>query len=103
VLQEGRAPSKERALPVDETEREKVAKICHDILAPLVESDGGEMYLVRIEEDDIHIHLTGTCAGCPGASITGDKVILPALRNAAPNLRIVLTTGIKAPEGSKRV
>jgi Fe-S cluster biogenesis protein NfuA len=103
VLHDGRATSKERTPPVDDTERDRVAKICREVLAPLVESDGGEMYLVRIEEDDIHIHLTGTCAGCPGASITGDKVILPALRSAAPNLRIVITTGIKAPAGAIRV
>lgn len=83
--------------------KENIAKICREILAPLVRTDGGEMYLVRFEGDDLHIHLSGTCAGCPGVSLTGDKVILPALQAAAPKLRLVVTTGVKAPEGAEKL
>jgi Fe-S cluster biogenesis protein NfuA len=60
------------------------------------------MYLVRVDGDDVHIHLTGACAGCPGASLTGDKVLLPALRTAAPKAQIVLTTGAHVPDGAER-
>jgi Fe-S cluster biogenesis protein NfuA len=88
---------------VDESVKDQIAKVCREILAPLVKTDGGEMYLVRFEGDDMHIHLSGTCAGCPGASLTGDKVILPALRTAAPKLRVVVTTGIKVPDGAERL
>jgi Fe-S cluster biogenesis protein NfuA len=88
---------------VDESVKEQIAKVCREILAPLVKTDGGEMYLVRFDGDDIHIHLSGTCAGCPGASLTGDKVILPALRTAAPKLRVIVTTGTKVPEGAERL
>jgi Fe-S cluster biogenesis protein NfuA len=88
---------------VDESVKSQVERICREVLAPLVKSDGGEMYLVRFDGDDVHIHLAGTCAGCPGASITGDKVILPALRTAMPKVRVVLTTGIRVPEGASRV
>jgi Fe-S cluster biogenesis protein NfuA len=83
--------------------KENIAKICREILAPLVRSDGGEMYLVRLEGDDLHIHLSGTCAGCPGVSLTGDKVILPALQAAAPKLRVVVTSGVKPPEGAEKL
>jgi Fe-S cluster biogenesis protein NfuA len=88
---------------VDESVKEQIAKVCREILAPLVKTDGGEMYLVRFEGDDMHIHLSGACAGCPGASLTGDKVILPALRTAAPKLRVVVTTGINVPEGAEKM
>ena len=81
----------------------QIAKICRETLAPLVRTDGGEMYLVRFDGDDLHIHLSGTCAGCPGSSLTGDKVILPALRTAAPKLRIIVTTGVRIPEGAQRL
>jgi Fe-S cluster biogenesis protein NfuA len=84
-----------------ESVKDSVTRICREILAPLVKSDGGELYLVRVEGDDVHIHLSGTCAGCPGSSITSDKVILPALRAASPKLRVVLTTGVKIPDGAK--
>jgi Fe-S cluster biogenesis protein NfuA len=83
--------------------KEQIERICAEVLAPLVRADGGEMYLVRYDGDDVHIHLTGVCAGCPGASLTSEKVILPALRTAAPKVRVVLTTGIRAPEGSRKV
>ncbi|MGA7118683.1 MAG: NifU family protein [Polyangiaceae bacterium] len=85
-----------------ESEKEQISKICREILAPLVRTDGGEMYFVGFEGDDLHIHLSGTCAGCPGVSITGDKVILPALRTAAPKLRLVVTSGVHVPAGAER-
>jgi Fe-S cluster biogenesis protein NfuA len=88
---------------VDETVKEQIAKVCREILAPIVKIDGGEMYLVRFDGDDVHIHLAGTCAGCPGSSITGDKVILPALRTAAPKVRVVMTTGVRIPEGAQKL
>jgi Fe-S cluster biogenesis protein NfuA len=88
---------------VDETAKAQLERICREILAPLVRADGGEMYVVRFDGDDVHIHLAGVCAGCPGASLTSEKVILPALRAAAPKVRVVLTTGIRAPEGASRV
>jgi Fe-S cluster biogenesis protein NfuA len=88
---------------VDESVKEQIAKVCREILAPLVKTDGGEMYLVRFDGDDLYIHLSGTCAGCPGASLTGEGVILPALRTAAPKVRVVVTTGIKVPDGAERL
>jgi Fe-S cluster biogenesis protein NfuA len=88
---------------VDESVKEQIAKVCREILAPIVKTDGGEMYLVRFDGDDVHIHLAGTCAGCPGSSITGDKVILPALRIAAPKVRVIVTTGIRIPEGAEKL
>jgi Fe-S cluster biogenesis protein NfuA len=83
--------------------KEHIERICAEILGPLVRADGGEMYLVRFEGDDVHIHLAGACAGCPGASITADKVILPALRSAAPKVRVVLTTGVRIPAGATKI
>jgi Fe-S cluster biogenesis protein NfuA len=61
------------------------------------------MYIVRFEGDDIYIHLSGACAGCPGAALTEDKVILPALRAAAPKVRVILTTGVRAPDGAQKI
>jgi Fe-S cluster biogenesis protein NfuA len=88
---------------VEESVRDQIAKVCREILAPLIRTDGGEMYLVRFDGDDMYIHLSGTCAGCPGATLTGDKVILPALRTAAPKLRLIVTTGVKVPDGAERL
>ena len=77
--------------------KDQIERICREILAPLIRADGGEMHLVKLEGDDVHIHLSGACAGCPGAAVTNDQVILPALRSASPKVRVVLTTGIRIP------
>jgi Fe-S cluster biogenesis protein NfuA len=88
---------------LEDSIKEQITRICREILAPLVKTDGGEMFLLRVDGDDVHIHLSGACAGCPGASMTGDKVFLPALRTALPKVRVVLTTGIRVPEGAQRL
>ncbi|MDP9033914.1 MAG: NifU family protein [Myxococcota bacterium] len=88
---------------MNDIDKEQIATICRDILAPMVASDAGHFYLVRIDGDDVHIHLAGTCAGCPGASLTGDKIILPALRTACPSVRLVLTTGARVPDGAQKL
>ena len=87
---------------MDDAGKAQIAKICREILAPLVKADGGEMYLVRIDGDDVHIHLTGSCAGCPGASLTNDRVLLPALRAAVPKVRVLVSTGARVPDGAER-
>lgn len=88
---------------MDDSVKDQIAKVCREILAPLVKTDGGEMYLVKFDGDDVHIHLAGACAGCPGSTLTSDKVLLPALRTAAPKVRIVLTTGVRIPEGAEKL
>jgi Fe-S cluster biogenesis protein NfuA len=87
---------------VEGPSKEIVSQICRDVLAPLVRADGGELYLVQIAGDDVHIHLSGTCAGCPGASLTRDKVLGPIITAAMPKARITLTTGFRIPDGATK-
>ncbi|MGH7271066.1 MAG: NifU family protein [Polyangiaceae bacterium] len=88
---------------MNEKVRENVEHLLRDILAPLVRADGGQMHLVRWEGDDLYLHLSGACAGCPGASLTSDDVILPAVHSLVPNVRLVLTTGVRIPDGARKL
>ena len=82
----------------------KALAVLTDVLAPLVRADGGEMYLVKITGDDVHIHLAGACSGCPGSALTRDKVLAPILAGAlSPKARVVLTTGVRVPEGATKI
>jgi Fe-S cluster biogenesis protein NfuA len=83
--------------------RENLAKICQEVLAPLIEADGGEMYLVSISGEDIHIHLAGTCAGCPGSSFTAQTIVGPVLAKVAPKSKLRLTTGWRVPPEAERM
>ncbi|HEY4116730.1 MAG TPA: NifU family protein [Byssovorax sp.] len=78
-------------------------KLCREVLGPLVRADGGELYVVNVDADEVHLHLSGTCAGCPGASLTRERVLEPALASVAPKLSLKLTTGIKIPNGAEKM
>jgi len=73
------------------------------LVVPLVTSDGGEFYLVSVAEGELHIHLAGTCAGCPGSAMTRDALVAPAIAAAAPKLQVKLTTGWIIPSGAERI
>jgi Fe-S cluster biogenesis protein NfuA len=83
--------------------RAEILKMCREILAPLVQADGGEMYLVTADADEVHIHLAGTCAGCPGATHTRDRVLEPAIASIAPKAALKVTTGWLVPKGAEKV
>lgn len=83
--------------------KDAVVDTLRDIVAPLVEKDGGEVWLVAIEGDDVRLHLAGTCAGCPGATLTTRGVIEPALKASNGHVRVTVTAGITIPEGATRV
>lgn len=78
-------------------------RLLREILAPLVHADGGEMHLVSATADSVHIHLSGACSGCPGASVTREKVLTPVLLSVVPKARVVVTTGIHPPAGATKV
>ncbi|HEY1956212.1 MAG TPA: NifU family protein [Polyangiaceae bacterium] len=80
-----------------------LTKVSREVLAPLVAADGGVMYLVKASAEEVHFHLTGTCAGCPGAALTRDGMIVPAVRTVLPKARVIVTTGFRVPEGSTKV
>ena len=88
---------------LEDPDRILLAKACKDVLAPLVHADGGELYIVRVSSDDVHLHLAGTCSGCPGASFTRDAVITPIVRTVLPKVRVIVTTGFRIPQGAERI
>ncbi len=100
--------SDETSAVTDVAASDALLRLCRDVLSPLVAADGGVMYLVKSpgvdsSGDDVHIHLTGTCAGCPGASLTRDGIIAPAVRTVLPKARVIVTTGPLVPDGAKKI
>ncbi len=82
---------------------EKLVASCRDFVAPLVHADGGQIYLVSATADLVHLHLTGTCAGCPGAQMTRERLIEPVVAKVAPKATVKVTTGFSPPEGAKAI
>lgn len=75
-------------------------RVLSQILAPLVEADGGCLYLILAEEDRISLHLGGRFSGCPGNALVNEGFISPALRSVVPNCKVVVTSGTLVPEGA---
>lgn len=82
---------------------DQMMKVCREVIAPLVRADQGEVYLVALEPDQLTLHLAGMCAGCPGVNLTVKGVIEPAVHAVAPTVRVVVSSGIRVPEGASLI
>jgi Fe-S cluster biogenesis protein NfuA len=82
---------------------EDLRKALSELAVPLVRADGGELYLVSVTGEDVHVHLAGTCAGCPGATITKERLLEPTVRGVASRLTVKVTTGWRVPDGAQKV
>ena len=79
---------------------EKIIEYCKDVLAPVVQADGGELYLVSADDTSVALHLGGRCGGCPGRTIAAEQLLKPALQSVAPDVVVHVSYGVKLPEGA---
>ena len=88
---------------------EPIARALRDIVAPMVEGDGGLLYVVATGVTGaaggvgVRLHLAGACGGCPGVRTTTQDVIEPVLRAAGARGPIEVSSGWIIPEGAERV
>ena len=87
----------------DRDDRDQLVKALAELAVPLVKADGGELYLVSATGDDVHVHLTGTCAGCPGATMTRERLLQPTINGVSPKANVKVTTGWRIPDGAEKV
>ena len=80
-----------------------VVRICTEQALPLIEADGGELYVASASEEEVHLHLAGTCSGCPGSTYTEKYLLAPIIKTASPKARLRLTTGYLVPKHAKRL
>ncbi|MBX3188356.1 MAG: NifU family protein [Labilithrix sp.] len=80
-----------------------IERALSEFVSALVKADGGEIYVVSATADDVHLHLTGTCAGCPGATMTRERLLEPAVHGVAPKATLKVTTGWRVPDGATKI
>lgn len=61
-----------------------------DEIRPYVESHGGEVELLEIDEGVVHVRMSGACQGCAGSAITLRRGIEQTLRERYPGFREVV-------------
>lgn len=64
-----------------------------DECRPMVQADGGDIELLDVQDDVVHVQLTGNCVGCPSSQATLRQGIERRLRTRIPQL-----TGIASPQ-----
>jgi Fe-S cluster biogenesis protein NfuA len=82
---------------------DEIVRILRDVIVPLVEADGGEVFLLAAESSRVEIHLAGNLSGAPGNGLLCRRILEPAIRTVASDAEIILTAGWQIPEGAVRV
>jgi Fe-S cluster biogenesis protein NfuA/nitrite reductase/ring-hydroxylating ferredoxin subunit len=58
-----------------------------DGVRPYIESHGGELQLLDVEEGVVHVQLSGSCSGCAASAITLKRGVEEALRENYENFK----------------
>lgn len=82
---------------------EKVKEVLVSVVAPLVEKDGAELFLVRADGTDVVLHFAGTYAGCPGVGVVTKNIIAPVLKSVLPEVVLTVNSGSPVPKGAERL
>lgn len=71
--------------------KEKVEEVL-DLVRPSIQSDGGDVELIKIREDNvIEVRLKGACGTCPMATITLKAGIERVLKDKIPEVKEVIS------------
>jgi len=60
-----------------------------DECRPLVQADGGDIELLDVQGDTVHVRLTGNCIDCPSSQATLKQGIERRLRSRIPQIKAV--------------
>lgn len=80
--------------PVDE---ELEAEEALDGVRDYIESHGGELELLGVQDGVVHVRLSGSCEGCPGSTVTLKRGVEEALRAEFEGFRELVA---HEPEGA---
>ncbi|HEY2140759.1 MAG TPA: NifU family protein [Solirubrobacteraceae bacterium] len=64
---------------------------------PYLQSHGGSVELLGVEDAIVHLRLQGSCSGCPSSAMTLKLAIEDAIFKAAPDVEEVRAEGAVAP------
>jgi Fe-S cluster biogenesis protein NfuA/nitrite reductase/ring-hydroxylating ferredoxin subunit len=75
---------------------DRVRGALRDVL-PYLESHGGSVELLAVEDGIVHLRLHGSCSGCPSSAMTLKLAIEDAILKAAPDVEEVRAEGSVEP------
>ena len=66
---------------------EAVQEILDDMVRPALQGDGGDITLLRVEDNNIHVKLVGACSTCPSSVMTMKMGVEALLREEFPGMK----------------
>lgn len=79
-------PASERSSRSSDLTVENVQEVLDELVRPALQADGGDISLVRIENNNIYVELIGACASCPSSTMTMKMGIEQMLQDEFPEL-----------------
>jgi Fe-S cluster biogenesis protein NfuA/nitrite reductase/ring-hydroxylating ferredoxin subunit len=79
-------------VPVEDRVREALESV-----RPYLESHGGDVELMAVEQGVVRLRLSGSCNGCPSSTMTLKLAIEDAIQQAAPEVERVEAEGVSQP------
>ena len=65
---------------------ENVQEILDEMVRPALQGDGGDIALVKIEDNDVYVKLVGACNTCPSATATMKLGVEALFREEFPSM-----------------
>ncbi len=75
---------------------ENVEEVIDDFIRPGVQADGGNIELLKIENSDVYVKLTGACQSCSSAIMTMKMGVEALLREEFPSMRQLIDETVYA-------
>ena len=66
---------------------ENVEAVLDEMVRPALQADGGDIRLIRIEDDNIYVRLVGACSSCPSSIMTLRMGVERLLQDEFPQMQ----------------
>ena len=72
----------------DEDLFDRVAEIVAEV-RPFIQSDGGDIELLKVEDNIVYVNLSGACVGCPSSMVTLKQGVEVRIKEELPQIESV--------------
>ena len=77
---------------------EAVQEILDDMVRPALQGDGGDIALLKVEDNNIYVKLVGACTTCPSSIMTMQMGVEALLREEFPSLNELVQVDAMTPQ-----
>lgn len=60
-----------------------------DRIRPAIRRDGGDVWLIKVEDHVAYVQMIGACGGCPASHLTLKQGVEAVVREDVPEIRAV--------------